>query len=67
MAGPSFQSVIARLSDYWAAQGCVLVTPYHTEVGAGTFNPATFLRSLGPDPWKVAYVCLLYTSDAADE
>ena len=56
MAGPSFQSVIARLSDYWGARGRVLVTPYHTEVGAGTFNPATFLRSLGPDPWRVAYV-----------
>ena len=54
--GLSFQDVIARLSGYWAAQGCLVATPYHTEVGAGTFNPATLLRSLGPDPWRVAYV-----------
>jgi glycyl-tRNA synthetase alpha chain len=56
VAAPSFQQVIARLADYWADQGCVIATPYHTEVGAGTFNPATFLRSLGPEPWRVAYV-----------
>ncbi len=56
MAGASFQDVIARLSGYWAEHGCLVTTPYHTEVGAGTFNPATLLRSLGPDPWRVAYV-----------
>ena len=56
MAGPSFQQVIASLSGYWADHGCLVTTPYHTEVGAGTFNPATLLRSLGPDPWRVAYV-----------
>jgi glycyl-tRNA synthetase alpha chain len=56
MPGPTFQGVIERLSRYWADQGCLVVTPYHTEVGAGTFNPATLLRSLGPDPWRVAYV-----------
>ena len=64
MAGPSFQDVITNLNAYWASRGCVLMTPYHTEVGAGTFNPATLLRSLGPDSWRT---CLLYTSDAADE
>ena len=52
----SYQEMIATLQDYWAKQGCVIMQPYHTELGAGTANPATFLRSLGPDPWKVAYV-----------
>jgi glycyl-tRNA synthetase alpha chain len=53
---PTYQETILTLERYWADQGCVLLQPYHTEVGAGTFNPATFLRSLGPDPWKTAYV-----------
>ncbi len=44
------------LQKYWADRGCVLQQPYDVEVGAGTFNPATFLRVLGPEPWKVAYV-----------
>ncbi|MBA2475638.1 MAG: glycine--tRNA ligase subunit alpha [Actinobacteria bacterium] len=48
--------MIARLQAYWAERDCVLMQPYHTEVGAGTFNPATFLRSLGPKPWRTAYV-----------
>jgi glycyl-tRNA synthetase alpha chain len=52
----NFQEMIAGLERYWADDGCVLMQPYHTEVGAGTFNPATFLRCLGPDPWKTAYV-----------
>jgi glycyl-tRNA synthetase alpha chain len=52
----TYQEMIAALQDYWATQGCVVMQPYHTELGAGTANPATFLRSLGPDPWKVAYV-----------
>jgi glycyl-tRNA synthetase alpha chain len=56
VAGLTFQQVIERLSGYWAAEGCLIATPYHTEVGAGTFNPHTLLRSLGPDPWRVAYV-----------
>src|SRR3546814_14535513 len=43
-------------SDLWAAQGCVLIQPLDLEVGAGTFHPATFLRSLGPEPWTAAYV-----------
>jgi len=47
---------IGRLSGYWAAQGCAIMQPYNTEVGAGTLNPATFLRVLGPEPWRVAYV-----------
>lgn len=56
MAGPSFQDVILTLNRYWAEQGCVLLQPLDTEVGAGTFHPATFLRALGPEPWNAAYV-----------
>jgi glycyl-tRNA synthetase alpha chain len=52
----TFQEMIARLQAYWADQGCVVMQPYHTEVGAGTFNPATVLRCLGPRPWKTFYV-----------
>ncbi len=51
-----FQSIIFKLQSYWHEQGCLIWQPYHTEVGAGTMNPATFLRSLGPEPWNVAYV-----------
>jgi glycyl-tRNA synthetase len=53
---PTFQDVLLGLEEFWAKQGCVIWQPHHTEVGAGTFNPATFLRVLGSDPWKVAYV-----------
>jgi glycyl-tRNA synthetase alpha chain len=53
---PSFQSLILRLQAFWAGHGCVLLQPYDVEVGAGTFHPATALRSLGPEPWKAAYV-----------
>ncbi len=56
MSGPSFQDVIQRLNTYWAAQGCALIQPLDTEVGAGTFHPATFLRALGPEAWAAAYV-----------
>lgn len=52
----NFQDIILFLSQYWISQGCILQQPYDIEVGAGTFNPATFLRVLGPEPWKVAYV-----------
>lgn len=52
----TFQDVILTLQRYWAAQGCVLLQPYDMEVGAGTFHTATFLRSLGPEPWSAAYV-----------
>lgn len=52
----SFQSLILTLQQFWAARGCVLLQPYDIEVGAGTFHWATALRTLGPDPWKVAYV-----------
>ncbi|HOE81944.1 MAG TPA: glycine--tRNA ligase subunit alpha [Myxococcota bacterium] len=52
----TFQEVILRLQDYWSAQGCLIVQPGDLEKGAGTFNPHTFLRCLGPDPWKAAYV-----------
>ena len=56
MAAPNFQDTIRTLEGYWADYGCVLMQPYHTELAAGTMNPATFLRSLGPRPWKTAYV-----------
>ena len=52
----TFQGVISLLQDFWSRQGCVLHQPYDLEVGAGTFHPATFLRVLGPEPWKTAYV-----------
>jgi len=51
-----FQSLIMTLQQYWAEQGCVVLQPYDAHVGAGTFHPATTLRSLGPDPWRAAYV-----------
>lgn len=51
-----FQSVIMSLQQFWAKQGCLIWQPYYNQVGAGTMNPATFLRVLGPEPWKVAYV-----------
>ena len=51
----NFQEIILRLQNYWAKQGCLIGQPYDIEVGAGTFNPATFLKSLGPEPWKAAY------------
>ena len=52
----TFQDMVRRLDDYWAAQGCALLQPYDTEVGAGTKHPATALRVLGPEAWNVAYV-----------
>jgi glycyl-tRNA synthetase alpha chain len=51
-----FQRLILKLQDYWARQGCVILQPYDMEVGAGTFHPATTLRSLGPETWNCAYV-----------
>jgi glycyl-tRNA synthetase alpha chain len=51
-----FQDVILALQSFWAKRGCMIVQPYNSEVGAGTYNPATFLRALGPEPWNVAYV-----------
>ncbi|MBB6243697.1 glycine--tRNA ligase subunit alpha [Rhodanobacter sp. MP1X3] len=56
MSARTFQDVIQTLNRYWAEQGCVLLQPLDLEVGAGTFHPATFLRSLGPEPWAAAYV-----------
>ncbi|MDP3297179.1 MAG: glycine--tRNA ligase subunit alpha [Thermodesulfovibrionia bacterium] len=50
------QNLILKLHDFWSGQGCVIHQPYDIEVGAGTFNPATFFRVLGPEPWKAAYV-----------
>lgn len=52
----TFQGLILALQEYWARQGCVLLQPLDQEVGAGTFHPATFLRSIGPEPWNTAYV-----------
>jgi glycyl-tRNA synthetase alpha chain len=52
----TFQDVILRLQDYWGRQGCALLQPYDMEVGAGTSHTATFLRALGPEPWRAAYV-----------
>ena len=52
----SFQDTILKLQNYWSKKGCVILQPYDLEVGAGTFHPATTLRSLGPKPWKTAYV-----------
>jgi glycyl-tRNA synthetase alpha chain len=52
----TFQQIILRLQDYWDRQGCALLQPYDMEVGAGTFHTATFLRSIGPEPWRAAYV-----------
>jgi len=56
MSAPTFQDIILLLNAYWANQGCVLIQPLDTEVGAGTFHPATFLRCLGPEPWNAAFV-----------
>ena len=52
----SFQDIIMNLQKFWSKNGCVILQPYDMEVGAGTFHPATTLRSLGPKPWKAAYV-----------
>jgi glycyl-tRNA synthetase alpha chain len=52
----TFQEIILTLHKYWAKEGCLIAQPYDLEKGAGTFNPHTFLKSLGPKPWKVAYV-----------
>jgi len=52
----TFQDTILNLQKYWSKQGCIILQPYDIEVGAGTFHPATTLRSLGPKPWKAAYV-----------
>jgi glycyl-tRNA synthetase alpha chain len=52
----TFQEILLRLEQFWSSYGCVLLQPYSGEVGAGTFNPATFFRVLGPEPWKAAYV-----------
>ena len=52
----SFQDTILNLQKYWSKHGCVILQPYDLEVGAGTFHPATTLRSLGSEPWKIAYV-----------
>jgi glycyl-tRNA synthetase alpha chain len=56
----NYQDMIAALQAYWAERDCVVMQPYHTELGAGTFNPATFLRCLGPEPWRTVYVEPVY-------
>ncbi len=55
-AGPSFQTLVSRLLDFWASRGCVVQQPYDVEVGAGTMHPETFLRVLGPEHYRVVYV-----------
>jgi len=52
----TFQGLIQSLNEYWSKKGCLVVQPYDLEVGAGTFSPHTFLRALGPEPWRAAYV-----------
>ena len=52
----TFQDILLTLQKFWADRGCLVVQPYNSEVGAGTYNPATFLRALGPEPWNVAFV-----------
>lgn len=56
MPKKTFQEIMTDLNQYWASQGCALLQPLDMEVGAGTFHPATFLRSIGPEPWHAAYV-----------
>mgnify|MGYP003971920601 FL=1 len=55
-ASASFQNLILKLQTFWASKGCTLLQPFDMEMGAGTFHPATFLRAIGPEPWKAAYV-----------
>jgi glycyl-tRNA synthetase alpha chain len=52
----NYQEMLAELQRFWSDYGCVILTPYHTELGAGTMNPATFLRCLGPEPWRTYYL-----------
>lgn len=56
MTTPTFQEIILTLQQYWGQQGCALLQPYDMEVGAGTSHTATFLRAIGPEPWRAAYV-----------
>jgi glycyl-tRNA synthetase alpha chain len=56
MRSMTFQDLILTLQKFWADKGCLIMQPYNSEVGAGTYNPATFLRALGPEPWRVAFV-----------
>ncbi len=56
MSAHTFQDLIFRLQQFWGEQGCLILQPYDLEKGAGTMSPHTFLRALGPDPWRVAYV-----------
>ncbi|MEM7081377.1 MAG: glycine--tRNA ligase subunit alpha [Pseudomonadota bacterium] len=55
-APATFQELLLNLQGFWADRGCVIMQPYDMEVGAGTFHPATFLRSIGPEPWRAAYI-----------
>ena len=50
-----FQDIIKNLNNFWSEEGCLIMQPYDTEKGAGTMNPHTFLRAIGPEPWSVAY------------
>ena len=55
-AAPTFQEIIFRLKQYWSDRGCIIQEPFDVEVGAGTMCPETFLRVLGPEPYRTAYV-----------
>ena len=50
-----FQDIIQNLNNFWSKESCLIMQPYDTEKGAGTMNPHTFLRAIGPEPWSVAY------------
>ena len=63
MSSFNFQQMILRLLEYWQAQGCLVWQPYNVQVGAGTMNPATILRVLGPEPWNVVYLSLIHISE----
>ena len=60
----SFQNLIHKLQSFWAEKGCAIVQPFDMEVGAGTFHPATFIRSIGPEPWTVSYTHLTLPTKA---
>ena len=52
----NFQEIIIKLNNFWSNHGCLILQPYDIEKGAGTMNPGTFLKAIGPEPWSVAYV-----------
>ena len=63
----NFQDIIQSLNTYWGEKGCVVTQPYDLQVGAGTFHHNTLLKSLGPEPWNVAYVQTLSSPDGRED